>query len=75
VINSLQSDTGVRRWHVISNIRYIQLRQRRSVDAARDGDLLAVCATGPEYAVVLRDYLLMKLSRTGADEGDTDSSG
>jgi hypothetical protein len=51
------------------------LRQRRSVDAAHDGDLLAVCATGPEYAVVLRDYLLMKLSRTGADEGDTDSSG
>jgi hypothetical protein len=38
------------------------------VDAARDGD-------DRNNAVVLSDYLLAKLSRTGADEGDTNSSG
>ena len=77
MINSLQSDTGVRRWHVISNIRVDTVATTRSVDAARDGDLLLLsAATGDRNnAVVLRDYLLMKLSRTGADEGNTDSSG
>jgi hypothetical protein len=35
--------------------------------AARDRDR--------NNAVVLKDYLLTKLSRTGTDEGDIDSSG
>jgi uncharacterized protein YeaO (DUF488 family) len=40
------------------------------VDAGRDGDLLFLSAARDgdrNNAVVLRDYLLAKLSRTGAD--------
>jgi hypothetical protein len=45
---------------------------------ARGGNLLLLYAARERdrnNAVVLRDYLFTKLSRTGADEGDTDSSG
>jgi uncharacterized protein YeaO (DUF488 family) len=51
---------------------------RPFLDAARDGNLLLLYAARDRdrnNAVVLRDYLLMKLSRNAADEGDTDSSG
>lgn len=50
---------------------------RPLLGAARDGDLLLLYAARDRdrnNAVVLRDYLLTKLSRIGADEGDTDSS-
>jgi uncharacterized protein YeaO (DUF488 family) len=51
---------------------------RPLLDAARDGNLLLLYAARDRdrnNAVALRDYLLAKLSRTGANEGDTDSSG
>ena len=51
---------------------------RPLLDSAHDGNLLLLYAARDRdrnNAVVLRDYLLAKLSRTGADEGDTDSSG
>jgi uncharacterized protein YeaO (DUF488 family) len=51
---------------------------RPLLDLARDGNLLLLYAARDRdrnNAVVLRDYLLPKPSRTRADEGDTDSSG
>jgi uncharacterized protein YeaO (DUF488 family) len=48
------------------------------LDATRDGDLLLLYAARDRdrnNAVVLRDYLFTKLSRTGVDEGDAGSSG
>jgi uncharacterized protein YeaO (DUF488 family) len=51
---------------------------RPLLDAARNGNLLLLYAARDRdrnNAVVLRDYLLAKLSRTSVDEGATDSSG
>jgi len=62
---------------VIRDIRVHTVATTRSADAARDGDLLLLSAARDadrNNAVVLRDYLLTKLYRIGADEGQTDSS-
>jgi uncharacterized protein YeaO (DUF488 family) len=51
---------------------------RPLLDAARDGNhflLYAARDRDRNNAVVLRDYLLAKLSHTSVDEGATDSSG
>ena len=51
---------------------------RPLLDSAHDGNLLLLYAARDRdrnNAVVLRDYLLAKLSRTSVDEGATDSSG
>ena len=51
---------------------------RPLLDSAHDGNLLLLYAARDRdrnNAVVLRHYLLAKLSRTGADDGDVNSSG